>query len=215
MEDICASIPVLGDFLHVAAEKSFARNVVAIFTARRPSYESDYTYDQVGSGSIISGHGHVLTFLHVVPDFNISYFAGFQSNDSKYKIEILATDRAMDLAVGILHDLVTPSAVPYFRLTLPKDRRAAFCAGFRSNTLQVTPGTIFDTPRGIHLTNVSDNGVSGGPGTAAGQLRGLLGIVADGGDAQHHTMTRLIPATTINTFLLANAANSVPQMEVA
>jgi len=63
------------------------------------------------------------------------------------------------------------------------------------------------------VTNASDNGVSGGAGTPGVQFRGLLGIVVGGGDALHHTMTRLIPAVMIDAFLKANMWRGAPLME--
>lgn len=186
---------------------NFLKQVVGMLTVTR-------TDDLVKTGSafFFCNAFYLLTAAHVVEKaHSISVIF---PNYGKFEVKVLRLDARFDLALlqMIEFDKQTHS-LPYLKLA-PEcpPGKLAFCAGFYESRFHCTEGMVTnsDDPHTIVVSNLSDNGTSGGPAT--GRLfRELIGVIREDFGTTHHR-TALIPAFDVDNFLRADPNG--PQMEV-
>jgi hypothetical protein len=167
---------------------------------------------KTGSAFFFCNTFHLLTAAHVVQDAR-SVSVMFPDCGT-FNATVIRSDERLDLALlhmtgfeGQMHSL------PYLKLA-PEcpPGTIAFCAGFYQSRFHCTEGIVMnsDDPHTIVVSNLSDNGTSGGPST--GRLfRELLGVIRGDFGTTHHR-TALTPVLDVDHFLRADPTG--PQMEV-
>jgi hypothetical protein len=167
---------------------------------------------KTGSAFFFCNSFHLLTAAHVVQDAS-SISVTFPDHGI-FNATVIRSDTRLDLALLHMTELEGQMhSLPYLKLA-PEcpPGTIAFCAGFYQSRLHCTEGIVTnsDDPHTIVVSNLSDNGTSGGPST--GRLfRNLLGVIREDFGTTHHR-TALIPALDVDHFLRADPNG--PQMEV-
>ena len=167
---------------------------------------------KTGSAFFFCSSYYLLTAAHVVKEYrSISVmFPDFGNFDAK----VIRLDERLDLALLKMTDFEGQThSLPYLKLA-PEcpPGKVAFCAGFYQSRFHCTEGMVTnsDDPHTIVVSNLSDNGTSGGPAT--GRLfRELLGVIREDYGTTHHR-TALTPSWDVDNFLRADPSG--PQMEI-
>jgi S1-C subfamily serine protease len=164
-----------------------------------------------GSGFLINNQFYLLTAAHVVKGA-VNIKVKFQGSGI-LNSQVIRHDEWLDLALIFIPYLPTQNhQLPYMKLapeTAVGD--VVFCGGYVNQTFQLSDGVLThsDNVHRLIVSNLSDNGTSGGPVVGQG-LRNLYGVIREDYGQTHHR-TSVIPAWDVDNFLKTDPNG--PQME--